>query len=119
MAILGRESVLRQILSIQRTGELSAATLRRRGAADDFSVTQEYAAAYFAPLTEVSGIGGGAGYPDQTAFAYLFRQGETYTPRVDDQLTIRGGTYLILSVTTRQNADDGYAIYDLGLTDAL
>lgn len=118
MAILGRVAVIRRRMSMQRTRKPVTATLLRRGAGDDFSVTQTYAHAYLYPVDGTTGLGG-EGYPSLNAQAVLYQEGEAIVPRADDRLTIPAGgnTYLIVGVHTSMNADAGYAIHALTLTD--
>jgi hypothetical protein len=111
----GLRTVLADLRKHRRTGKVVSATLTRGPA---FTTTQAYANAYVAPVGGTSGLGGD-GYPSQTTTAYLWQLGETYVPRPDDRLAVGGNTWLVVAVTTRLNADTGYAVHDCTVTDKL
>lgn len=113
----GRSTVLRSLARMRRTGKVNAATLYRRTAGTDaFDTAQAYANAYLYPTNTSTGLGGD-GFPANSARAVLWQIGETLAPNVDDRLRIDGETFAVTGVETRQNADAGFAIHDLRLSD--
>ncbi len=113
----GRQTVVMARRKMQiRTGKVAAATLYRRTTGDTFGITQPYLYSYVYPINATTGLGGG-GFPNRDVQAVLFQEGETYAPRADDKLNIAGETWQILSVNTRLNATDNYAVHDLTITD--
>lgn len=108
MSFLGRESVERALARAERFGKVGAATLTLT---DGAGTQVAYAKVYVAPVAEQSALGAG-GTPTQSATVYAFQRGEASAPRADDVWTVGGVSYLVLGVTTRCNADAGYAVHD-------
>lgn len=116
MSFLGYESVLEDM---EKQPKRTSGTLRKRTpGTDTFSTTQTYADVYVAPVRVSSGLGG-EGYPAGSTTATLWQLGYDYAPAVDDRLTVGGTTYIIASVYTRLNGDDGYAVHDCVVNDRL
>jgi len=110
----GRSTVLRSLARMRRTGKVNAATLYVRASGDTFTAVT-YANCYLSPVASSSGLGGG-GSPSSSTTGYLWQIGESTAPSADDKLRDADGNYwLILGVTTRQNADSGFAVHDLHL----
>lgn len=117
MSSFGRPAVLRALRRHRRTGKVTTAILYRRTAGTDaFDTTQTYANAYLYPTNISTGLGGD-GYPASSATAVLWQLGETLTPLVDDKLRIANETFAVLSVQTELNADAGFAVHVLQLSD--
>lgn len=105
----GHRYVLADLKKHMRTGKVFDATLTL----NDGSATQvEWTYTYIWPETESSGIPQGAAAVQTRITAW--RTGETEKPRADDKWTIDSVDFLINSVTTRLNADEGqnFAVYD-------
>ena len=116
MSFNGRPSVLRSLRKHRRTGKVTSAVLKPRTAGTDDTSSVTYANAYLAPVGSVTGLGGD-GYPSQTTTLYLWQVGEATAPKVDYKAVISGNTWLIVAITTRLNADSGYALHDCTVTD--
>lgn len=116
MSFNGRPSVLRSLRKHRRTGKVTSATLHVRTAGTDDFADVVYTNAYLAPVGSVTGLGGD-GFPSQTTTLYLWQVGESTAPKVDNKATISGNTWLIVAITTRLNADSGYALHDCTVTD--
>ena len=117
----GKDSVLRSLLYFQRTGKITTSgTLKKRTSGDTFGTTVAWGNLYVWPQQELTGLGAD-GYPNRQSSIVMWRINESYAPSPDDHLVIGADTYLILTVTTRLNADGGesYAVYDLTCTDGI